>query len=139
MTDITPELIAKAKTAKTHEELFELAKANNLSITEDEAKTYFAQLNTSGAISDDELAAVAGGNDDNDCSEPKFYVGDRVRFINGARCRKCGCAEAIVKLYVLPMDTTGLRTSNCMNNCLVCANCNQIVCDHVPEDLLEKV
>ena len=34
--------------------------ANRL-LTEEEAKTYFAQINASGAISDDELDTVAGG------------------------------------------------------------------------------
>ena len=61
MKNLTPELIAKAKTAKSAEELLELAKANNVDITETEAKTYFAQLNANGAVSDDELGAVAGG------------------------------------------------------------------------------
>ena len=61
MKNLTPELIAKAKAAKSAEELFELAKANNVELTEEEAKTYFEQLNANGAVSDDELGAVAGG------------------------------------------------------------------------------
>ena len=63
MTNLTPEMIEKAKVAKTAEELLELAKANGMEITADEAKTYFAQLNPkSGELDDDELDAVAGGN-----------------------------------------------------------------------------
>lgn len=61
MKNLTPELIAKAKAAKRAEELFELARANDVEITEDMAKTFFEQLNTSGALSDDELEAVSGG------------------------------------------------------------------------------
>ena len=61
MTNLTPELIAKAKAAKSAEELLELAKANGIELTEEEAKTFFAQLNTNGAVSDDDLEAVAGG------------------------------------------------------------------------------
>lgn len=61
MKNLTPELIAKAKAAKSAEELFELARANDVEITEDMAKTFFEQLNTSGALSDDELEAVSGG------------------------------------------------------------------------------
>ena len=61
MKNLTPELIAKAKAAKSAEELFELAKENNVELTEEEAKTYFEQLNANGAVSDDELGAVAGG------------------------------------------------------------------------------
>ena len=61
MNNLTPELIAKAKATKSADELFNLAKENGIEITEEEAKTYFAQLNASDAISDDELDAVAGG------------------------------------------------------------------------------
>ena len=61
MTNYTPELIAKARSAKSAEELFELAKANEMKITEEDAKLYFAQLNANGAVADDELDAVAGG------------------------------------------------------------------------------
>jgi hypothetical protein len=61
MTNYTPELIAKARSAKSAEELFELAKANEMEITEEDAKLYFAQLNANGAVADDELDAVAGG------------------------------------------------------------------------------
>ena len=61
MTNVTPELIATVKAAKSAEELLELAKANNVELTEEEAKTYFEQLHTNGAISDDDLEAVAGG------------------------------------------------------------------------------
>ena len=62
MKNLTPELIAKAKAAKSAEELLALAKANNVELTEEDAKTYFEQLNANGAVSDDELDAVAGGS-----------------------------------------------------------------------------
>ncbi|MBQ3507357.1 MAG: Nif11-like leader peptide family RiPP precursor [Clostridia bacterium] len=62
MTNLTPEMIAKAKNTKTSEELIALAKENGIEMTEEEAKTFFAQLNPpSGELSDDELADVAGG------------------------------------------------------------------------------
>ena len=61
MTNLTPELIAKAKAAKSAEELLELAKANTVELTETEAKICFEQLHANGAVSDDELEAVAGG------------------------------------------------------------------------------
>ena len=69
MKNLTPELIAKAKTVKSAEELLELAKANNVELTETEAKTYFAQLGANGIVADDELEAVSGGfncGDEND-------------------------------------------------------------------------
>ena len=56
------EMIAKAKEARSVEELITLAKENGVELTEEEAKAYFAQLNPkSGELSDDELDAVAGG------------------------------------------------------------------------------
>ena len=62
MKNLTPEMIERAKAAKNAEELLELAKANGMEITADEAATYFAQLNPkSGELDDDDLDAVAGG------------------------------------------------------------------------------
>lgn len=62
MNNLTPELIAKAKATKSAQELLALAKANNVELTEEEAKTYFEQLNAVGKVSDDELDSVAGGD-----------------------------------------------------------------------------
>ena len=61
MNNLTPELIAKAKAAKSLEELLELAKENGVDLTEDEAKTCFEQLHANVEVSDDELEAVSGG------------------------------------------------------------------------------
>ena len=61
MNNLTPELIAKAKAAKNTEELLALAKENGVELSEEEAKTYFAQLGANGAVADDELESVSGG------------------------------------------------------------------------------
>lgn len=61
MMELNNEMLEKAKTAKSAEELLELAKANGVNLTEEEAKTYFNQLNKSGELADDELDNVAGG------------------------------------------------------------------------------
>ena len=69
MKNLTPELIAKAKTVKSAEELLELAKENKVELTETEANTYFAQLGANGAVTDNELESVSGGfncGDEND-------------------------------------------------------------------------
>ena len=67
MNNLTPEMIEKAKAARSAEELLALAKENNVEMTEDEAATYFAQLNPkSGELDDDDLDAVAGGACSND-------------------------------------------------------------------------
>lgn len=56
------ELIAKAKEAKTAEELMALAKESGEEITEESAKAYFDLLNPkTGELSDDELDNVSGG------------------------------------------------------------------------------
>ena len=57
----TPEQLAKAKTAKSAEELIALAKENSIELTEEEAKKFFAELNKEGALADDELDNVSGG------------------------------------------------------------------------------
>ena len=62
MMNCNAEMIEKAKTAKSVEELLEIAKANGVEMTEDEAKTYFAQLNPkSGELDEDLLVNVSGG------------------------------------------------------------------------------
>ena len=62
MMNFNAEMIEKAKTAKTPEELLEIAKASGIEMTADEASTYFAQLNPkSGELNDDDLDNVAGG------------------------------------------------------------------------------
>ena len=62
------EMIAKAREAKSVEELLELAKASNVELSEEQAKEYFAKLNpTKGELSDDELDDVSGGG----CGESK--------------------------------------------------------------------
>ena len=104
MKNLTPELIAKVKTAKSAEELLALAKANGVVLSEKEAKTYFDQLNSNGIISDEELDAVAGGglfcpSDEEDsaekeekpnrhpcpiCGNPSLPAAHAMR-----RCKKC--------------------------------------------------
>ena len=89
MKNLTPEMIEKAKTAKSAEELLALAKENNVEMTADEAATYFAQLNPkSGELNDDDLDNVAGGA----CAgyEAPPQPGDRVRITSGQTCSKCG-------------------------------------------------
>ena len=80
-------MIAKARATKTVEELLILAKDNNVELTEEEAKTYFAQLHpASRELSDDDLDSIAGGG---------CYSGDRLvvtvaHFCELWTCKKCG-------------------------------------------------
>lgn len=70
------ELIEKAKTAKSEKELLALAEENGIELTEQEAAEYFAQMNKSGELSDEELDNVAGGgchNKDGRLIVSEFY------------------------------------------------------------------
>ena len=59
---LTPELLEKAKLAKSAEELIALAKENGAQLSAEEANTYFTKLNSkTGELADDELDNVAGG------------------------------------------------------------------------------
>ena len=67
--------LAKAKTAKSAEELLALAKAEGIALSKEEATKYFADLHKEGELSDDELDNVSGGG----CGDPpesRFKVGD---------------------------------------------------------------
>ena len=77
--NISKELIEKAKTAKTAEELLEMAKAENVELTAEQAAKAFEELNKNGELSDEDLDNVAGGCGDSETTgKRKFNVGDRV-------------------------------------------------------------
>ena len=59
--NFTDEMIAKAKTAASAEELIELAAEEGIIITAEEAEKYFSFLSNNGELSDEALEAVAGG------------------------------------------------------------------------------
>ncbi|MBR1578935.1 MAG: hypothetical protein IJ668_00325 [Selenomonadaceae bacterium] len=61
--EFSKEQIERAAACKSVAELRELAKSEGIELTDDEAETYFAELN-SVRVSDDELDAVAGGKRD---------------------------------------------------------------------------
>ena len=76
------EMIAKAKEAKSVEELITLAKENGVELTEEDAKAYFEQLNVKkGELSDDELDVVSGGGCETKVDGKKYTV-----VTNGCQC-----------------------------------------------------
>lgn len=84
--ELTKELVAKAKEAKTSEELMALAKEAGIDMTEESAALAFEQLNSkTGELSDSELDNVSGG-----CGggyeagrpQPRFAVGETVLYIH---------------------------------------------------------
>ena len=117
MTNLTPEMIEKAKAAKSADELLEIAKANGVEMTEDEAATYFAQLNPkSGELDDDDLDAVAGGGcggSDND--NPAVGVGDKLQITSGKNCSSCG-------------SNMGIAAKHKKGAYIKCAQCGDAIC-----------
>ena len=115
MKNLTPEIIEKAKAAKSAEELLAIAKANNIEMTADEAATYFAQLNPkSGELDDDELDNVAGGA--GKCGDPTnkdlFPDGTKVRYKCG-NCLRCGTNAWTVKLKWSSVSLDQILTAVC--------------------------
>ena len=128
MKNLTPELIAKAKAAESAEKLFEIAKANNVELTEEEAKTYFEQLNANGAVSDDELELVAGGGLFGN------KAGTKVRFTDGTMCPKCRSTFGIVAF-----NTSMAIGPGGGGNYVKCANCATTILNSVDESRLEVI
>ena len=137
MKNLTPELIAKAKAAKTAEELFALAKDNNVELTEAEAKTYFEQLSANGAVSDDELDAVTGGANDDGCGRFKklFEPRDKVKLLNGEKCRFCGCTTGKLTQSAGPNPYTGTAG----NISIVCSRCGKPIYNSANTSTMERV
>ena len=78
--ELSNELLAEAKAAKSPEELLALAKENGIELTEEEARAYFDRLHPqTGELSDDELDNVAGGG----C----YSSGGRLKTTCGHKCR----------------------------------------------------
>lgn len=72
--DISAEMIKKAKEEKSVAGLLELAKANGIELTEEEAATLFERLHKLGELPDDELDNVAGGGCDTKVDGDKYIV-----------------------------------------------------------------
>ena len=80
-------LLAKAKEAKTPDELMSLAKENGVELTEESAASYFDRLHPqTGELSDSELDNVSGGCGGGYVAgrpHPQFGVGESVLYICG--------------------------------------------------------
>lgn len=89
--NLTPEMVAQAKTAKSAEELIIMAKAEGISnLTEEEIVKIYERLNPNmGEMTDDELDTVTGGNG---CFENK-HSAEYNSFYYGNVCPKCGSKD----------------------------------------------
>ena len=84
--ELTKELVARAKEAKTSEELMALAKEAGIDMTEESAALAFEQLNSkTGELSDserDNVSGGCGGGYDAGRPHPQFAVGETVLYIH---------------------------------------------------------
>ncbi len=98
---ISSELIAKAKQAKSAQELIALAKQNGTELTEEGAKIYFDQLHKSGELSDEELDNVTGGCGDDEPTDRRVKVWHGHKGCNYYACGICemkaGCGHRSAK------------------------------------------
>lgn len=74
--DLSKEMIEKAKTASSAEELMRMAAEEGIELTAEEAGQYFEFLHSSRPLSDEEMERVAGGKG----NEPMYKAGQRVVF-----------------------------------------------------------
>ncbi len=113
--EMTQEMLAKARAAKSPEELLKLAKGNSEEMTEESAKAYFELLHPqTGEVSDEELDNVSGGG---------CHAGDgrlvvsALHVCHGWRCKKDGsqCFS----------DGFGVYCNTCNTGafCCSCAHC----------------
>ena len=115
--DFTMEQIQKAMTATSAEELLAMAKEDGIELTLSDAEKYYSQLHENFEMTDDDLQMVAGGKGERiPEDQPKFYLGQRVRF-----CSILGTIIAMHKgyfnsttpkawLYTLQMDNGSVFT-----------------------------
>lgn len=92
-------MMVKAKEAKSVTELMELAKSENIELTEEKAQEFFTRLHAEGELGDDELDDVSGGG----CAEaaPKYKTGDIVVLAGNRRCTYSGpsvCSGSLFKV-----------------------------------------
>ena len=80
--EFTNEMIKKAQKAASAEELIQIAKADGVSLSAEDAEKYFSFLHESKELTEDELEAVSGGELDGkgekDPPSPKYKEGQTV-------------------------------------------------------------
>lgn len=67
----TEDLLTKAEAVRSIEELIDLAKANNIDLTEEQAQAYIKKLYRTKELADSELDSVAGGCFDDEVRPPR--------------------------------------------------------------------
>ena len=101
--EISMELLQKAKTAGSVEELLAMAKKNNIDLTPEDAEKYYSRLHQNGEMSDEELDNVAGGFCSGAAIDQCPYCHSSNTRRDGAlghyKCNACGKHFAVANLY----------------------------------------
>ena len=114
------EILEQAKKAKSVEELLTLAVENDIDLTKEEAEEFFAQLNRSGELSDEELDNVAGGGCRTNTLvqvDADLKVGDMIRVyrhsLSGFLSCKCGNGTFRVNKLVTRFKSVQCSCTQC--------------------------
>ena len=127
--ELSNDLIAKAKQAKTAEELLTLVKESGMEMTEESAKAYFEQLSSkTGELADDELDNVSGGA----CGTTYYEACMANSYCSDYICSRCGSRGIIVR-------NGELRCSGCLAYNPRCWNCMNSIGDKRSKILTCKV
>ena len=110
---LTPELIEKAKLAKSAEEIFSLAKENGVELTAESANAYFAQLHKTGELGDDELDSVSGGDKCGTTYKDGRPVVSGLNYCDHWSCEEC-CNEG--------KDGSNCKKNNSGSFCMNCVS-----------------
>jgi hypothetical protein len=117
---VMKDILEKAKKAQSVEALIALAKENDINLSEEEAKAYFAQIHKVGELADDELDNVAGGQ----CKNGDKYVVIATQHCEQWKCEKCGgnCYHTYIfeQAELHDCKSTGNTRLALCNNCAYC-------------------
>ena len=123
-------MMAKAKEAKSVAELMELAKAENMELTEEKANELFARLHAEGELSDNDLDDVAGGG----CgaADTSDYKEGDIVAVSNKRCPDCN--GSVFNITYVVRDA--------VRNCdywLECANCGLRAAVAMKSDIIGRI
>ncbi len=121
MVEFTQEMIEKAKLAKSAQELQELAKAENIDLSLEQATEYMKTLHPPmGEIEDDDLDNVAGGGCHKGDGRLIVTVGHSCKHW---RCKKCGGSKIGESSWDNTSYTVSFHCSGCSEDDIECETC----------------
>ncbi|MGN0349992.1 MAG: Nif11-like leader peptide family RiPP precursor [Roseburia sp.] len=122
MMNMNPELMKKAKAAKSAEELLALAKESGMELTKEDAAAYFTRLHEKKKeLSEEELDNVSGGcgSDDSNPAKPSNQL-----IIGSVIEREECCPKCLETQHKITAIQKRPGYDNCMVISFQCINCN---------------